>query len=1147
MSAGFAREADASSYDFVENGDRESEELGIANEDLSHREDRRSPLELSTKVWKIAVALVAATAVALLVFSRSHAVFGNENKASEHLLGLSGLNGWNSSSLGATSQEVRIATDAVGVEFVPLGATSNIDCWALCQQRSGWCSWCGSGMACCRKGHPGEASECLGFGGDLDHRCVRIPAQASSRCGGENWHGATSCVPGYTCLSRNSYWSECRLAEAEAHDCAAPYATCGGWRNNAPWQTCCTEGHSCVSVSTGIGTSRSQCLPSQLLHPGEDCFGRCGFATGDCDWCGEGNACCAKGGLGGPPECYGAHFLTSQGHQCVAPKEKVVVKHGGQSCWEHCGHSAGSCRWCGEGNACCKKGALGQPRECHDVQHFSAWGKHVCVKPVHSVVQEREGQDCWTPCKQKGGYCQWCGEGKACCRKGADNDPVECLGITSFSRSDQHVCVRPPSMNVENYEELGSAVAPHPGEDCWYKCKGAGFCSSMCGKGNACCRKGAHNDPPECSGVTYFSSSKHHVCGIVPRFTNKVQITAQKPFRVLYNGKDIGPGGKVRGVAGSGIHADKAKEAGADAIRTWSVEQTAGAMERGNPVHLKVAAGIYLTTFPDKYEGEFCKLDNAWWKQELDKILMNVTRDRNNPALLWWQVGNELELHISWAEGSDCLYRRLEWVASHVKRFDPNHPVGTAIAGFSKPKVQRINMLCPSLDFIGLNVYGGDAYHIEQKLASAGWRRPYAVTEYGAAGAWMVPLTPWGSPVEPTSSQKAGEFRRIHKHCLSQDGCLGTFAFIWGWKWEYTPTWFSTINDWRAAGNDEPSSDIVDAMQEVWTGKLPKIRAPKITATKVWNDYEPVPVPLGFTAGHGAVVRIDISAHDLPHNDAKAWEDNEVTWVVAEDTPGLQFGATSVVNGAVQICSGSDSRSNLKILLDTSALQDGGTYRIYSFVRSNVGPQNWQWGCSVPVDGDPCDKAVRWIMESGTSQHPEWYPSLTPASTYGEVQYFLSETHKNCPAPCTGRANVKEASINIPFKVCADASPSDRCGHHIAFARDVEMKTYPERYPNLTSTSSFRDWQRHFHSQSPGKCPAPCDECREATSSSKCAGMISNEIGKIRGPLTAPFSGASMWSSFAELQGILKKYNKGGCPQPCALSLKANVKGKCPA
>ena len=238
--------------------------------------------------------------------------------------------------------------------------------------------------------------------------------------------------------------------------------------------------------------------------------------------------------------------------------------------------------------------------------------------------------------------------------------------------------------------------------------------------------------------------------------------------RVLFNGREIGPGGKVRGAAGTGAHAKEAQAAGLDAIRTWSLQQSRGALEafKLGRHKLKVAAGIYLSTFKDKYEGEFCSLNHPWWQEQLQEILSNVTMHRNDPGLLWWQAGNELELQIDWAGGSECMWRRLEWVVRHIKIADPNHPVGTAIAGFHsaalaklwqslfrklrrvvaslaiavgslksfkslfvhgllepKVKVGRLNTLCPSLDFLGLNVYGGDAYKIPQKLRSAGWTR----------------------------------------------------------------------------------------------------------------------------------------------------------------------------------------------------------------------------------------------------------------------------------------------------------------------------------------------------------------------------------------------------------------------------------------
>eukprot|EP00440_Ansanella_granifera_P068673 gb/GFBE01074492.1/.p1 GENE.gb/GFBE01074492.1/~~gb/GFBE01074492.1/.p1 ORF type:complete len:1232 (+),score=158.31 gb/GFBE01074492.1/:1-3696(+) len=1106
---------------------------------------------------------------------------------------------------------------ALGSSSMP---SSRTDCWAPCHGKPGWCSWCGHGRACCRLGSKFDPKECRGFGGQFQHECVRIPAQASAQCGGHLWNGATSCVPGYSCVRLHHGYSECMLADSSKHECAEPYGTCGGWHENAPWQKCCTDGHTCTDISTNMGQTAT-CLPENLLHVGKNCFDHCNHVTGDCEWCGGGNACCARGDAHGPLECQGVRFSGFEAYQCVVPTKEVAVKHHGQSCLEYCGGAAGMCTWCGEGNACCRKGSRNDPSECHGVHAFSASDHYVCVQPAHSIAQQHRGQDCWEPCNKKSGYCGWCGESMACCRKGAQNDPFECFGVTEFSRDDRHVCVEPVSLAVATRAQspqLMQTVQPkHPGKDCWYACEGSGFCS-WCGEGNACCREGARFDKEECNAATQFSSAAHHVCVVVPTAINKVHITSTKPYRVLFNGNELGPGGKIRGVAGTGTHAAEARDAGVDAIRTWSMQQSVGALQVAGRHGVKVAAGIYITTFKDKYEGKFCELDNPWWEEQLRAIIANVTAYRNDPALLWWQVGNELELQTDWAGGNECMWRRLEWVVKHVKAADPNHPVGTAIAGFHKLKVERINMLAPSLDFIGLNVYGGDAFHIPQKLASAGWTRPYAVTEYGAAGAWMVPQTPWGASVEPTSTQKAMAVRQVHEECLAQDSCLGDFTFMWGWKWENTPTWFSTFNEWQAAGADEPATDLVHAMQESWTGTLPANPAPKITAVSVSDQHGQQPAVLGLSVQHGAVFRVEVSAIDLPRDDAQSWEDNDVIWVVTEDKPGQMSAKSAVVPDIVSACTGDSPRSKLVALVDTSKLKDGKAYRLYAFVRDNVAQNlqsldqpiccatcqdlseknknqfpecskamdfafqhgltehpDWYSGlspsssitdlqqllqsrggldcprpcaqrCRSPKDGDACDETVRWTMTEGTNLHPEWYPGLTPASSYREVQSWLFEHKDICPPPCAKQMNVTEAQTSIPFKLCHDASQHDSCGQEIGRVM-MDMHRHPERYPHLKPTSGFRDVQFHLYNQSMADCQAPCDECTDAGQDTVCARTIWKQMFHMREPLTAPFSGTSMWSSYPELQSVLRRYNKGQCPQPCALTVPAAVQMHCPA
>lgn len=57
--------------------------------------------------------------------------------------------------------------------------------------------------------------------------------------------------------------------------------------------------------------------------------------------------------------------------------------------------------------------------------------------------------------------------------------------------------------------------------------------------------------------------------------------------------------------------------------------------------------------------------------------------------------------------------------------------------------------------------------------------------------------------------------------------------------------------------------------------------------------------------------------------------------------------------------------------------------------------------CHTAAEGEPCYKNVMWIMSSGIFTNPDWFPGLSPQSTFEEVQEFYRQKHpKACPAPC---------------------------------------------------------------------------------------------------------------------------------------------------
>jgi len=116
------------------------------------------------------------------------------------------------------------------------------------------------------------------------------------------------------------------------------------------------------------------------------------------------------------------------------------LQNAGQNCWHHCGNVSGDCAWCGAGNACCRANSKFDPPECSGVT-FSETRWHTCVAPVHANAVKHSTQDCFFRCGGSG-YCNWCGEGNACCQKDARAwDAAECKGAFGFTREHYHQCV----------------------------------------------------------------------------------------------------------------------------------------------------------------------------------------------------------------------------------------------------------------------------------------------------------------------------------------------------------------------------------------------------------------------------------------------------------------------------------------------------------------------------------------------------------------------------------------------------------------------------------------------------------------------------------------------------------------------------------
>lgn len=259
------------------------------------------------------------------------------------------------------------------------------------------------------------------------------------------------------------------------------------------------------------------------------------------------------------------------------------------------------------------------------------------------------------------------------------------------------------------------------------------------------------------------------------------------------------------------------KSLGGNSIRTWGAENAKRDLDLAQAQGLTMTLGIWL----GHKEHGFKYDDPKMVREQFEKAQATVRECKNHPALLAWGIGNEME-----GDGNDPLvWKAIQEIAAMVHKEDPNHPTMTVTAeiGGGSNKAKAVQDLCPDIDIIGINSYGGLG-SLADRLKESGITKPYIVTEYGPNGPWEVGKTHWGASLEPNSTEKARMYlgnylRSIH----NQSGCLGSYAFLWGDKMEGTPTWFGML----LPGTGERLA-ATDAVSFLWTGKWTPQPAPDI-------------------------------------------------------------------------------------------------------------------------------------------------------------------------------------------------------------------------------------------------------------------------------------------------------------------------------
>ena len=266
--------------------------------------------------------------------------------------------------------------------------------------------------------------------------------------------------------------------------------------------------------------------------------------------------------------------------------------------------------------------------------------------------------------------------------------------------------------------------------------------------------------------------------------------------------------------AGAKDHFDLLVESGANSIRIWSTNKKE-LLDSAHQHGLTVTLGLHVR--PERsgmdYNNEYAV------KGQIEYLKNEVLKYKDHPALLVWGIGNEVDLRYS----NFKVWESIEIIAKFIKEVDPNHPTMTVIAGVDPSKAFYIKKYCPSVDILGLNVYGS-IENAGVNLRKFNWDKPYIVSEWGVNGPFEAKKTSWKAKIEPPNGIKAEQRMRRYKELIEKDleRCLGSYCFLWGQKQESTATWHGMF-----LSNGNPT-EAVDVMQFCWKGEWPESRAPSI-------------------------------------------------------------------------------------------------------------------------------------------------------------------------------------------------------------------------------------------------------------------------------------------------------------------------------
>lgn len=150
-------------------------------------------------------------------------------------------------------------------------------------------------------------------------------------------------------------------------------------------------------------------------------------------------------------------------------------------------------------------------------------------------------------------------------------------------------------------------------------------------------------------------------------------------------------------------HARMIADAGFKFIRTYNLATT-------DEADLQLVSKIFQWMF-EKYDVRFVAGLYDPTKTDIEKVIKVLA---NNPALLHYDGWNEIDLRGGTAED----IQKIDELAGHLKKLDPNHPVTLVVTQTISPDLAAVVRDTKNIDIVGLTIYNRPGYDASKFVAS---------------------------------------------------------------------------------------------------------------------------------------------------------------------------------------------------------------------------------------------------------------------------------------------------------------------------------------------------------------------------------------------------------------------------------------------